>query len=532
MNIHSIRSTFSALHIFVAAVFVAAFFVFAIRAEAAQSPVGCTADNSVVNVSSNIATAVAGDIITFEVTAGNPTSVNGCDITGRTITLTLPNGTPFVYGPSNYLNPSAVAFVGDENYTANLADLDGGVWTATVSWNGTLKSVSDVPSSGSKGVSVFPVLPLEVVKTASGSFDREWTWGIEKSVDDNEVLLADGEIYTVNYDVDVSASSDDVNHSVEGTITITNPSGNPDATIDELTDIVDELDSGADMVINCGAAVFPVILNGGESLDCSYSGVADGTEDTNTVTVTTSGPVPGNTDTADIVWAQSPANETDECIVVDDTNANGPQDVEVCGGAAPENFSYSITFGPDGGEGVDVAVACSDDFTHPNTASFITNDTDATGDDLENVHVVVNCAQGCTLTQGYWKTHNDSFKGGAPTDDNWENVGGLKELTQFFTSGATWFGVFNTPPKGNAWYNLAHQYMAAKLNVLNGATAPAPVASAIASAEGLFNNPLYNTPAEFAALGKKSPVRTDAINWAGILGAFNEGNTGPGHCDE
>jgi hypothetical protein len=69
-------------------------------------------------------------------------------------------------------------------------------------------------------------------------------------------------------------------------------------------------------------------------------------------------------------------------------------------------------------------------------------------------------------------------------DVNWANVGGPGAA--FFSSGKSWLQVFNTPPAGNAYYNLAHQYMAAKLNVLSGSSAPAAVATAIAWAEAFF----------------------------------------------
>ena len=57
----------------------------------------------------------------------------------------------------------------------------------------------------------------------------------------------------------------------------------------------------------------------------------------------------------------------------------------------------------------------------------------------------------------------------------------------FFLSGKTYYEVLWTAPAGNVYYNLAHQYIAAKLNVLDGTTAPANVQAAITSAETFFN---------------------------------------------
>jgi hypothetical protein len=134
---------------------------------------------------------------------------------------------------------------------------------------------------------------------------------------------------------------------------------------------------------------------------------------------------------------------------------------------------------------------------------------------------------GCTLTLGYWKTHNATFPGGAPVDPTWALLpGGLAEGTTFFLSGMTWYEVFWTPVGGNAYYNLAHQYMAAKLNVLAGAN-PAAVSTALSDAETLFNT---YTPAQIGALSGSNNLRKQFIALAGTLGSYNEGLTGPGHC--
>jgi hypothetical protein len=143
-----------------------------------------------------------------------------------------------------------------------------------------------------------------------------------------------------------------------------------------------------------------------------------------------------------------------------------------------------------------------------------------------NVHVNVDCDHGCTLTQGYWKTHSE--RGPAPYDDTWALLANGAN-TPFFLSGQSWYGVFQTPPAGNVYYQLAHQYMAAVLNKLNGASSTGPVDAAITSAAGFFNT---LTPAQAGALSKQSPVRQSALTWAGVLGSYNEGATGPGHCDE
>jgi hypothetical protein len=156
------------------------------------------------------------------------------------------------------------------------------------------------------------------------------------------------------------------------------------------------------------------------------------------------------------------------------------------------------------------------------------NDTDESGSASFTIVIDVPCPVGCTLTQGYWKTHNDSFRGGAPTDETWDLIGPSAENTIFFLSGQTYFEVMWTAPRGNAYYNLAHQYIAAQLNILAGADDTA-IATAFAEATTLFET---FTPEEIGALKGNNPVRQQFITLAGTLGSFNEGLIGPGHCDE
>ena len=173
----------------------------------------------------------------------------------------------------------------------------------------------------------------------------------------------------------------------------------------------------------------------------------------------------------------------------------------------------------------------------------LANTATATHRNSASVTITVNvpCAQGCTLTQGYWKTHNASFKGGAPLDDNWNNVTPAAELSGFFTTSSsfpvlgpntppfTWFSVFSTAPKGNPYFNLSHQYMAAKLNYLNAAGQIQTVTNAIAASEAFFSH-AGNTPTNWPNTG--TATSSDLTTLAGILGSYNEGTTGPGHCSE
>jgi hypothetical protein len=80
--------------------------------------------------------------------------------------------------------------------------------------------------------------------------------------------------------------------------------------------------------------------------------------------------------------------------------------------------------------------------------------------------------------------------------------------------------VLTTPPGGSAFYILAHQYIAAKLNYVNGAY-DAEAWEAILAAFDILRD-CQVTPDEFA----------DAIALSEHLDAWNNGEWGPGHCDD
>jgi hypothetical protein len=404
------------------------------------------------------------------------------------------------------------------NYTDTHTYTTPGTYTITARiWHGQPPG-NDNQADSTLSETICIVSPLVIDNDAETSFTRTWDWSIDKTAATSSLTLADGELYSVGYDVDVDASSSDSDFQVDGTVTITNPLGNPSVTIETISDTM-----GSSVI--CPGNLPETIAPGG-SLVCTYSSSPSGSVSvSNTVSITTDIPILDDSNGGVSVAFNDPTTETDECITVNDTNSAGPQDEVVCADDAPANFSYSLDFGKN--IDADVQLICGAN-TYTNTADFVTNDTAAVDSDTATVDTSVACVLGCTLTQGYWKTHNDSFKGGAPTDDNWDNLAGSQaELTSFFSSGKSWFDVFWTAPKGNVYYNLAHQYMAAWLNDLNGADMPASVQTAFNSATTLLTN---NTPTQAGAL--KGSAKSAWTNLAGTLGNFNEGNAGIPHCDE
>jgi hypothetical protein len=133
---------------------------------------------------------------------------------------------------------------------------------------------------------------------------------------------------------------------------------------------------------------------------------------------------------------------------------------------------------------------------------------------------------GCTLTQGYWKTH--SALGPAPSDPAWLNIGAAGQNTLFFNTGLSWYTIFHMPPSGgNGFLILAHQYMAAKLNILNGASSTPAVDAAITAAETYFSGKGAGVTSE-----SDKTINNQLKALASTLESFNSGATGPGHCDD
>jgi hypothetical protein len=125
----------------------------------------------------------------------------------------------------------------------------------------------------------------------------------------------------------------------------------------------------------------------------------------------------------------------------------------------------------------------------------------------------------CTYTQGYWKTH-----GPIPTGNNinqWP-VTSLTLGTVSYTD-LELQSIFDTPAQGNGLISLAHQLIAAKLNIANGADGTA-IAGAITAADALIGG-LVVPP-----VGTGSLPSSATSSLTAVLTSYNEGTIGPGHC--
>jgi len=119
--------------------------------------------------------------------------------------------------------------------------------------------------------------------------------------------------------------------------------------------------------------------------------------------------------------------------------------------------------------------------------------------------------KGCTHTLGFWKNHANDWP-----------VSGLQLGTVTY-SAADLLRILNQPVKGNGLVSLAHQLIAAKLNVATGASGPT---STIADADALIGS-LVVPP---VGTGWVAPSVTGPLT--SILDQYNKGFLGPPHCDE
>jgi hypothetical protein len=510
-----------------------------------------------------IAASVTG--VTDVITGYGATAVS-CPVTfpyslaaGATLTcsygpVTLPNGdsrtntatattTGAVAGGSGSAAVTFGAPTTVVNTEIDVDDTNGGSWhftdsgpvsyTRTFSCDadeGTHSNTATIRQTGQSDSASVEVdcYDLAVTKTANTSLARHWTWDIDKVGDQTALTLSTGQQFLVNYDVTVSAASQDSTWAVNGTISVYNPA--PMAA--KINGVADTISGVGAVTPSCGVT-FPYMLAAGATLDCTYSSaLPDATTRTNTATATLqnfsysyllAATPAGTTDfsgSASVAFGGATVTETDECITVSDTYA-GALGV-VCASEAPKTFEYSRYIGP---------YAECGRYEVPNTASFVTNDTSTTGSDGHTVVVTVPCL-GCTLTPGYWKTH--SALGPAPYDDTWAEVDFDHDGTfegsaeTFFFSGKTYYQVLWTSSSGgNAYYILARAYIAARLNIEDGASTTTAVDTAMAGALAYFHN-----AANTGAVAPKGALRTQLLAWAYTLDQYNNGYIGPGHCSE
>jgi hypothetical protein len=122
-----------------------------------------------------------------------------------------------------------------------------------------------------------------------------------------------------------------------------------------------------------------------------------------------------------------------------------------------------------------------------------------------------DAGDGCTYTQGYWKNHPEAWP-----------VANLTLGSVTYTK-AQLLSIFSQPVKGNGLVSLAHQLIAAKLNIANGAD-PSAVAATIAAADALIGSRVVPP----VGSGSLAPSAASGLTY--VLDQYNNGIIGPGHC--
>lgn len=430
-------------------------------------------------------------------------------------------GTPFGSSPkADFTLPSNPTLI---NNTINVDDTNGQSWSFSGTGNQTYSktfacdsdagshdntaTIRETSQSDHASVRVNCYDPA-VTKTADTSFDRTYHWSLNKTADQSNLTLEKGQTFVVNYTVTPNSTSSDSNWSVAGTITLQNSAPIP-ATINSVNDVMTGDLTGT---VDCHDA-FPLTIPANSEVACDYSGnLPDASSRTNTATAVQQNysydsdlhatPV-GTTDyagSADVGFASATVHHISDTISVNDSFNGFLGNVNAFESLNP--FTYSRTIGPYDVCGPQTVV---------NTASFITDDTHVTGESSWDVDVNVPCSTGCTLTQGYWKNHS-----------NWP-VNSLTLGTVSYTK-AKLLSILKQPVAGNGLISLAHQLIAAKLNIAAGANNT--VSSAIPASDSLIGGKVV------PPVGTGTLKTSQVSSLVSALDSFNSGFSGVPHCSE
>jgi hypothetical protein len=350
------------------------------------------------------------------------------------------------------------------------------------------------------------------------TFDRTYTWAVNKTAHNPSLVLAVGQSFNEAYDVTVTNTGYvDSNWKVQDGIHYFGTSFTPVS----LTAVIQPGDIAATVVCPAGK-----LGNTITDLNCTYSAdLPDGAARTTVATLTFAD---GSTAvqsfafdfTADLLPGQPV--EFKKCVNASDSYAGALG--TVCVADSPKTFSYTRTIGPYATCGeytVENTASLDDDPIHPATSSA-------------TVHVTVPCVGGCTRTIGYWKTH----AGFGPQADvvtqylprYLGTVGGTK--TQFVGTAAkavqflSFGGSNNVFDASNGINKLYAQLLAAKLNIASGANGSA-VASTISAADAFLAG---KDSLNWAGLSKAN--KNTVLGWMTRLDGYNNGLSGPGHCSE
>ncbi|MBN2328273.1 MAG: hypothetical protein JXR73_14085 [Candidatus Omnitrophica bacterium] len=432
---------------------------------------------------------------------------------------------------------------------------------------------------------------LTVEKTAETGWKRVYDWTVDKRayyidpagtvvwiVDPNpdddilpEIGILPGEIFDVNYEIEVLKNKMTEKINISGMITITNNAPADSGLVAEITSLTDiiagyanypgEPDLYPGNVILTPEPELPISLNPGDTIAFGYEygeeSLLEPVDTENTACITIQNylytvdndpePIVGNLNpvtfcgSAVVDFPDDPVEIYESAEIEDSMFTLDPSTL-----SEGDLFEYIATFGP---------------FVDPDDCGLqlVSNVTSLTQIDLEDIiddeypsplmppktdavefYFNVLCDTGCTLTQGYWKTHTG--KDGPRRDATWDLIEPDGEDSPFYLSGKTYYQVMWFKHRGDPYYKLAVQFIAAQLNFLgysDWAYSPLEVQQAFDSAEAFFMNEAPKTTNVVVIKGGKHKKDAfadysnyDLLNWANILDMYNNGMIGPGHCGD
>lgn len=389
---------------------------------------------------------------------------------------------------------------------------------------------------------------LRVTKTATGFREtvREYDWNIQKTANPTEIDLPMGQTENASFTLTITRSSTDTSRvGVRGVITVENTGENPTVGL-SVGDIVqfrlpgsgpnfaavpDQRVVSITPIPPTPSDELPAGATGRYAYEVEFTPPANNAVYRNEARVTIQNHPDGVRTFVfrqDFTLPTTPTLiEIDETAVLSDvvsfpSGITGTQPTDQVFNAPPtEPIIINIPI-------TNESAACGQNLTLSNQATLTETDTGTTR--VSTADVTINtgdCPPSiCPLSRGFWMTHY-------PTD--WPQTVldfGLK-IGNVLYSASQLQNTLNRPPRGDASIILAHQLIAAKLNIANGAD-PSPVLEIIANADALLQAaspcqtnlmPSCQVPYN---ISPSSSAGAKMVAAASILDAYNRGQMTPG----
>jgi hypothetical protein len=464
-----------------------------------ELPLKAKLDNATVSLWVMTTGTVAGvvDTIPVEWTEGG-------EVTGGYDTITVTDSQAAFGGPYTVSESTTWSYSVDMPCPTDPAAYTNGQWAGEMV---NTAAITETGQSASQTAALQCYVPL-LSQTAGTSLSRQYLWGIDKFSPVSELLLEPYNSEYVDYTVTMSvAGTQDTNLKITGSVTVANP--NPTAAL--TGDLAGQVAPDAPLTLT--DCTNPVTIPAAGSLTCNFEavpptsapGASTATFSFNSLNFTTSVPYDFN---------NGEKTETDRCVTVTD-DKYGELGTTCVDDLTP--FSYYMEVGGYTRCGM---------YTFLNTASFVTNDTRTTGEDTWTINIPMPCETNCVTDAGWWAYHSDPTADPASNrwyDETWNQVLPSGPSSPFFESGDTWISAFGRNAKLSAYYAMAHEYMAAQLNVYRGADA-SQVSEAMAQAAALLEEyDTHQADVTGEVLAQFNALKTQ-------LNTFNKGNAGPEPC--